>query len=332
MNKNITVTVVIPVKDSERTLKFTLDSISSSSIRPKEIIIVDDGSAIPVQAPKLMDTINIVRFETSQGPAAARNSGAQMASGEITLFIDSDVILNTDTIEQMLLPFSLHPEIAAVQGIYSRQTPETNLVSKYQNAYYHYAFRKLKPGETSVCATFCFAIRTEIFLKSGGFDARILKPTVEDEAYGYQLSGNGYTIYLNPKAQVTHLAKYRIISLIKRKIRMSFHQTKNLMRGVNLPLFSEKGRYQNRTHHSGSVLFAILLSAFIPVSLIFGWEIFAILSLLYFLSNFFFWFFLCKTESCIKMPFFIFITWLDQLSILIGIVSGSLHYIMGHRY
>ena len=64
-----------------------------------EIIIVDDGSPVPVEVPK-NDRSNLVSItclrQLNSGPASARNMGAKHARGDILAFTDDDCIPTPD--------------------------------------------------------------------------------------------------------------------------------------------------------------------------------------------------------------------------------------------
>lgn len=88
------VSVVVPVRDRPRELARLLDALAATTPGLGEVVVVDDGSTAPdatrrVAAPR---GARVVRHETSRGPAAARNTGAAAASGDLVAFLDSDVV------------------------------------------------------------------------------------------------------------------------------------------------------------------------------------------------------------------------------------------------
>lgn len=92
------VSVVIPVKDNQQGINQYLSYFFKTQIPenyPLEIIIVDNDSSIPVFIPKDFEKYGLsIKLITcrKQGPAAARNAGANAASGKWILFNDSDCI------------------------------------------------------------------------------------------------------------------------------------------------------------------------------------------------------------------------------------------------
>ncbi|GED99391.1 mycofactocin biosynthesis glycosyltransferase MftF [Gordonia crocea] len=79
------VTVVIPVRDNQS----GIDRLLAALPDDVPVVVVDDGSAVPVHVP---EGVVVARFETSRGPAAARNHGAALVESEFVAFLDSDVV------------------------------------------------------------------------------------------------------------------------------------------------------------------------------------------------------------------------------------------------
>src|SRR5262245_40790719 len=87
------VSVVIPVYNGEATLKECLGHLFESRFRDFETIIVDDGSTDQSGAIAAAYPVRVIPTSGRVGPAAARNLGARMATGEVLFFIDSDVMV-----------------------------------------------------------------------------------------------------------------------------------------------------------------------------------------------------------------------------------------------
>ena len=92
--KTVDVTVVIPVKDGP-----VLPEVDERTI------VVDDGSVSPIPG--------AVRRESCGGPAAARNTGLEVATTELVAFLDADTLPPPDWIERLAGHFD-DPRVAAV--------------------------------------------------------------------------------------------------------------------------------------------------------------------------------------------------------------------------
>jgi glycosyltransferase involved in cell wall biosynthesis len=93
--------VVIPTFNAEQTIEKLLIHLSRQSFpRGKyEIIVVDDGSTdSTVQIVEKFDEIRLVS-QINSGPGVARMNGIAHATGEIILFLDSDVDVGSNLLE-----------------------------------------------------------------------------------------------------------------------------------------------------------------------------------------------------------------------------------------
>jgi glycosyltransferase involved in cell wall biosynthesis len=86
-----TVSVVIPAYNSEPFIAEAIESVLAQTVAAHEIIVVDDGSTDRT-ADVLQPFGSRVRLlrQANQGPSAARNRGASVASGAWLAFIDAD--------------------------------------------------------------------------------------------------------------------------------------------------------------------------------------------------------------------------------------------------
>lgn len=98
MNETPKVSLVIPVFNRAFMLERVIKSIMAQSYENVEIIFVDDGSSDgSFEIMSRYPEIKTYRQE-NKGPAAARNSGINLAAGEILHFLDSDVIAPKDLV------------------------------------------------------------------------------------------------------------------------------------------------------------------------------------------------------------------------------------------
>ncbi|MBD3173706.1 MAG: glycosyltransferase [Armatimonadia bacterium] len=97
------VSVIIPCFGRSDLLKDSLWSVLEQDLAPAEILLVDDGSDPPIEAPYQDSRIRILRQPRNQGPSAARNAGVRAAKGTYVKFLDSDdMLLGTDALRRFL--------------------------------------------------------------------------------------------------------------------------------------------------------------------------------------------------------------------------------------
>lgn len=102
---NIKVSMIMPVYNSEKYLRNTLDTILNQSFEEFELIAIDDGSTdkslnILKEYEKKYNKIKVVH-QINSGVSEARNRGIQLSKGEYIGFIDADDLLEKDFIKAL---------------------------------------------------------------------------------------------------------------------------------------------------------------------------------------------------------------------------------------
>ena len=91
---NPSISIIVPVYNSEKTLNRCVDSILSQTFQDWELLLIDDGSTD--RSGKLCDEYALkdqrikVFHKKNGGVSSARNIGLDHAKGEWITFIDSD--------------------------------------------------------------------------------------------------------------------------------------------------------------------------------------------------------------------------------------------------
>lgn len=106
MKEKYLVTVIVPIYKVEEDLFKCVQSIRKQTYANLEIILVDDGS--PDRCGQMCDEyaqedkrIKVIH-KANGGLSQARNAGMHMANGEYITFVDSDDILETSFVEEMM--------------------------------------------------------------------------------------------------------------------------------------------------------------------------------------------------------------------------------------
>ena len=112
---NSTVSIVVPVYNSAKTLPACLESLSAIDYSNYEIIIVDDGSTDNTQ--EMCESYPSIKYVklTNGGPSRARNKGIELASGEFVAFTDGDCIVNPNWLTELSKGF-IESKVAGVGG------------------------------------------------------------------------------------------------------------------------------------------------------------------------------------------------------------------------
>jgi glycosyltransferase involved in cell wall biosynthesis len=100
------VSVLLAVHDDKRFLRQAVDSVLAQTLADLELILVDDGSAEPVES--FDDArVRVVRNDTQLGLAASLNRGLDAAAGKFVARLDAD---------DVALPHRLERQIARLAG------------------------------------------------------------------------------------------------------------------------------------------------------------------------------------------------------------------------
>ena len=88
--------IIIPVYNRPAEVDELLESLTHQSETDFEVVVVEDGSAVPCQevCEKYAQQLNIQYFtKPNSGPGQTRNYGVERAQGDYVLILDSDVVL-----------------------------------------------------------------------------------------------------------------------------------------------------------------------------------------------------------------------------------------------
>jgi glycosyltransferase involved in cell wall biosynthesis len=114
------VSVVIPVHDRLRYLPEAVASVLAQTHPHREVVVVDDGSSVDVEASlrSFGAAVRLFRQE-NQGLGAARNAGMRNARGEYLLFLDDDDALEPTALHELLTTLHGFPGAGWAAGRFS---------------------------------------------------------------------------------------------------------------------------------------------------------------------------------------------------------------------
>lgn len=153
-----------------------------------------------------------------KGPAVARNRAAEIAKGDILVFIDADVVASTGDLARVVQILDEQPDIAAVFGAYDDAPGDPGFVSQYKNLAHSFIHRTSSTVAQTFWAGFG-AVRREAFLSVGGFDERFERPSVEDIDLGYRLNAAGFRLMLDSTLRCCHLKRWTLAGMFISDIR-----------------------------------------------------------------------------------------------------------------
>jgi glycosyltransferase involved in cell wall biosynthesis len=212
-----TISVVIPVYNSQETLRSCLEHLRQSVLTDYECIVVDDGSTDASAEVAQQFGATVLATGRRSGPAYARNLGASKASGDILFFIDADVCVYPQTLTRVLVNFEQDPELTAVIGSYDDLPESQDFLSLYRNLMHCYVHHQSRREACSFWSG-CGAIRKSVFHEYSGFDESYDRPAIEDIELGYRLTRDKKKLLLDTSIVVKHLKRWSFFSLVKTDI------------------------------------------------------------------------------------------------------------------
>ncbi|MBW1604821.1 glycosyltransferase [Lactobacillus sp. Sy-1] len=123
-NRKPLVSILVPAHNEHDTLEEAVKSLSNLTYTNFEIVLIDDKSdddTLEIMH-RLKDKyqskfqIQIVAIPVNQGKANAMNQGLKVANGEYLLGIDSDSVLDPDSLSYVVKTLNKNPQAGAVAG------------------------------------------------------------------------------------------------------------------------------------------------------------------------------------------------------------------------
>jgi glycosyltransferase involved in cell wall biosynthesis len=193
-NKYKSVTVLIPTIDRYPYLHVVLDQLRCQTVRPLEVIIIDQTPVDRRQilSVKMYDELNIsVIYQDRLGQCTSRNAGLRLAQGEFVLLLDDDVEIKPDLLEKHLIHLqTTESEVSSgvAEEVGSGALPPEFRVARVSDVF--------PAGNT-------LALRSTL-AKSGGFDLAYDRGQRADGDLGMRIYLSGALMMLNPRISVLH--------------------------------------------------------------------------------------------------------------------------------
>lgn len=172
-------TVIVPAYNEGREVLMTLKSIVQSiyPVDKLQIIAIDDGSADDTYdwmktACRLMPgRIESVRLEKNRGKRDALFEGIIRSRGRIIVTIDSDSVIEPQTLRRLVSPFMNDKLLGAIAGNVRVLNSDEGLIPKMLDVIFAYSFGFLRASQSMVNTVFCTpgalsAYRKEVVMKN----------------------------------------------------------------------------------------------------------------------------------------------------------------------
>jgi glycosyltransferase involved in cell wall biosynthesis len=199
------VSVVIPSRDRPEGLARLLAGLRRQTVAPGrfEVIIVDDGSSVPVAVDPDGLHLRVLRRERSGGPAAARNVGWRAANAKTVAFIDDDCVPSERWLEALIE--ATHGEEVIVQGKVAPLPEQLELRHPLSHTIE-------VDGLSPLFISANIAYPRSLLERVGGFDESFTRGAGEDAELGARATHAGAVARFSPDALVYHEVRDRSLA------------------------------------------------------------------------------------------------------------------------
>ena len=172
------VSVIIPTFNRKDFIVEAIESVLKQSVKPYEVIVVDDGSQDgtgDLIKKKFADIVYI--YQENKGVSAARNRGIKEAKGDYIALLDSDDLWKRDKLKKHIEFIEKHPEyrVSQTDEVWIRNGKFVNPMKKHKK-YGGFIFDKCLP--LCIVSPSAVIIEKTVFKDYGYFDETM--PACED--------------------------------------------------------------------------------------------------------------------------------------------------------
>lgn len=207
------VSVVIPTFNRSALLRLTVPALATQQLVAGvtyEVIFVSNGSTDDTES-VLRDAerqypglIRYYRIEPTGGPSAPRNFGIRVATGDILVILDDDVLPEPDLVLRYAEFHNAYPDLreAAIGEAYVPQ----HLLRDPMSFFHVFPYDAIRHGGALTYLHFwtCnVSLKRKFMLECGMFDETFLY--YEDVICGHKLQQNGMQLHFWPSARGQHL-------------------------------------------------------------------------------------------------------------------------------
>jgi glycosyltransferase involved in cell wall biosynthesis len=196
MNKNPYISIIVPVFNGGDPFHVCVKSLLKIDFPQNklQVILIDDGSTDNTTQwlynQKLPLYFTIVTHNENMGRASARNSGLKIAKGDIIIFLDADMVVKPDFVEQHVMAI-LKPNVVAVSGhVIAKSEQKRTSLQRYLFRYRKRGakqFGEYNPIPFNYLITNNMSVKRSVVDECGFFDETYMGYGGEDTDYAIRL-------------------------------------------------------------------------------------------------------------------------------------------------
>lgn len=171
----VEVSVIIPHFKNTDSLRRALSGVSSQTVQPLEVIVVDDASG-PIFQTALLNlqtefNFKLLRHTLNAGQAGARNTGVMEAKGDVIAFLDQDDVWMSNHIRTIKTVFEGNENVDIAYCLAYRVDTNAKKVKVFKPQQTNSLKRNLSRNINILPST--LSISKSAFLDLGGFDENL---------------------------------------------------------------------------------------------------------------------------------------------------------------
>jgi hyaluronan synthase len=157
------VTVIIPAYNEGAMVEKAIYSVAASDYPADrlEIFCIDDGSKddtwqyMQRAQSRCPELIRLIRFPKNRGKREALYAGFKQGSGDYFVTVDSDSIIEPDTLKQIVAPLLQDPKVGGVAGNVKVYNRSANLITRMMRVRFVLTFDFLRASQSGYRFVFC---------------------------------------------------------------------------------------------------------------------------------------------------------------------------------
>jgi O-antigen biosynthesis protein len=250
MTGRIITSIIILTKNRSHLLAKNFDSLIKQSIKPDEIIVIDNSSTDQTFQiiKKYQKSLPLRNFKSyASGYSKLYNFGIQKASGNLICFLDDDCLAGKNWLRYLVKKHQQYPNDIIQGNTFS--LPKNNLFAEIMGNHYQNWLKSnlINNEELKFLDNKNLAVPKKIIKKYGGFS---LKQNLgsEDIEFGLRMRKNRVRIIFQPKAIAWHHERDNFKDFIKQHYRIAQSEScldKNLKNKEKIGLFPKKKTSMN---------------------------------------------------------------------------------------
>jgi len=206
------VTAYVPLFNAEGTIRRAVESLLGQTIKPAEVLVVDDGSTDrSLELLQGLD-VRVVSLPRNLGRGAARARAMSEARHPLVLCCDATNTLEPTFLENAL-PWFEDQRVAAVFG-WITQPPARNAAERWRGRHLFKLDSPQKGRHQASLGTGGTLMRASAAQHVGGFDSELRH--AEDRELGVRLLAAGFDVVYDPRLTITSIAANTLGHVLER--------------------------------------------------------------------------------------------------------------------